>query len=171
MRFAALAVSLAVGFAAGYAAQRASLDEKEATRLFLIHRSTNRNVVAYDAVHGPGGFDPDAPIRAYWILREEGEREEELSGLERRRAYGVVLGDRSPREIAFHLVSLPDRPVTVRLGEDGPKATATIQGEEALLSEVFVAARDRSIIPGIRYVELRGVSPRTGARLRERIVP
>src|SRR5580765_7895818 len=64
--------------------------------LFVIERSKNANIVAYDANRGPAGdFLGSEPVLAYWLLKgEKGEREE-LNMVERQRAYGfdVTPGD------------------------------------------------------------------------------
>lgn len=172
MRFAVLAVSMALGFAAGHTVQREDAARGlEHQHLFLIHRSTNRNVVSYDARLTPDGLLADDPIRIRWIMREEGDRVEDLTGLERRRAFGIRLDEVSPTRAIFRIVSLPDRPITVTLTEAGPLPMMGIGGEAATLEEVFVSVRDGSLIPTVRWVEVRGISLRSGKKVRERIVP
>lgn len=172
MRFAVLAVSMALGFAAGHSVQREERErEIEHQRLFLIHRSTNRNVVAYDANLTEDGLLAEEPIRVRWILREQGDRVEELTGLERRRAFGITVDEASPTRAIFRIVSLQDRPITVERTEAGVLPMMAIGGEAAVLEEVFVSVRDGSLIPTVRWVEVRGISLRSGKKVRERIVP
>lgn len=168
MRLAVLSVSLALGFAVGYSAQKEA--RVESRRLFVLERSTNLNVVAYDARLRGGAFDPERPIDAYWILFEKDGAREELNHLERQKAYGVRILQASAREVVFALAALPSRPVTVRLEGGDPVPVVEILGEPARLAEVFVAARD-GLVPGVRYVELRGRSERNGRELVERIAP
>src|SRR5438477_12797965 len=60
--------------------------------LFVIERSTNANVVHYDANVKPDGqLDPRQPISAYWVMAAEDGRREELSVFERSRAYGFTI--------------------------------------------------------------------------------
>lgn len=172
MRLAVLAVSMAVGFAVGHTFQREEAARGiELERLFLIHRSTNRNVVSYDARLTREGTLADEPIRVYWILREQDGRVEDLTGLERRRAFGIVVDEASPTRAIFRIVSLRDRPITVEVGRAGAWAMMAIDGEAALLEEVFVSVRDGSLVPTVRWVEVRGTSLRSGKKIRERIVP
>ena len=58
-------------------------------RLFRIERSTNANIVVYDAlVEADGNLPKKNPIDVYWVrLAEEGQRKN-LNGIERRMAYG-----------------------------------------------------------------------------------
>lgn len=167
MRFAVLSVSLALGFAAGYTAQRS----ERAVRLFVLERSTNLNVVAYDLRLAGSGVDLEDPIDAYWLLFEEGGEREELSRLERRLAFGVEVARAGAEEVVFTLAALPSRPITVRWGPRGPAPFVEIGGESARLTGVFVAAREGGLLPGVHYVELRGISERTGADALERIAP
>src|SRR5262249_37928011 len=58
--------------------------------LFIVARSTNANVVAYDANRGPdGAFVKAEPVVAYWLLDGDESRREELTRFQRNRAYGV----------------------------------------------------------------------------------
>ncbi len=65
--------------------------------LFVIERSVNGNTVHYDAKLKDGKLDPQQPVVAYWILSENGKRQE-LNLLERLKAYGFsICRTRSPR--------------------------------------------------------------------------
>lgn len=171
MRMAVLSVSLALGFAAGYTARQAERVGAREVRLFVIERSTNANVVAYDARLGDGGFDVRNPISVYWIMHEEGGEREELSGLERRLAFGVRVSRATAEEVSFSLVALPERLITVRLEPEGPVATVDIRGERVRIERIFVAAKEGSLIPGVEYVEFGGTRLRDGKEAKERIRP
>src|SRR5262245_32304027 len=58
--------------------------------LFVVERSKNANVVAYDANRGPAGnFNSSEPVVVYWLLNGQADKREELNRVERDRAYGV----------------------------------------------------------------------------------
>ena len=60
--------------------------------LFTIARSTNANLVQYDArVLSSGAPDPKQPVVAYWIMLAQDGRHAELTGTEKRMAYGFTL--------------------------------------------------------------------------------
>src|SRR6266516_4533125 len=60
--------------------------------LFTIARSTNANLVQYDArLTSSNVLDPKNPVVAYWIMAAEDGRHVELSAIERKTAYGVKL--------------------------------------------------------------------------------
>lgn len=171
MRAAAMAVSLAIGLFAWSAAQATSAEEAERqrTRLFHIEISTSENVVVFDALHGGEGFDRNRPIDVHWIMRAKEGQREELTWLERRMAYGIGIKRQSFPEIVFHLVSLPERPITATLGPSGPAASMEIGGRQATLQRVFVSVKE-GLVPGVHYVEVRGVTD-DGEEVRERITP
>src|ERR1700730_4942067 len=57
--------------------------------LFTIERSTNANVVHYEAkVSQDGRLDSREPIIAYWIMAAEDGRRQALNLMERTLAYG-----------------------------------------------------------------------------------
>ena len=50
--------------------------------LFVIEKSTNANVVHYDARIMPDGeLDPRQPVEAYWVMAAEDGRKENLSSV------------------------------------------------------------------------------------------
>ena len=60
--------------------------------LFTIAGSTNANLVQYDArVLSSGALDPKQPVVAYWIMLAQDGRHAELTGTEKRMAYGFTL--------------------------------------------------------------------------------
>jgi hypothetical protein len=60
--------------------------------LFTIERSKNANVVHYDArLTADGELDPKEPVIAYWIRLAEDGRREELSWIEKKKAYGFTI--------------------------------------------------------------------------------
>src|SRR5216117_743105 len=75
--------------------------------LFSIERSTNANVVHYEArVTEDGKLDPADPVAVYWIMVAEDGRRQELNYLEKSRAYGfTVKCDPSDRSCNMALVS------------------------------------------------------------------
>ena len=57
--------------------------------LLVIERSKNANIVVYDANRGAGGdFSPSKPVVAYWLLKGEKSKRQELNLVEWQSAYG-----------------------------------------------------------------------------------
>ncbi len=141
-----------------------------ARELFRVARSTNANVVLYEANTGPSGtLDAAEPVRATWMMLAEDGRREELTGLERSLAYGLDVRETTTLEGALvALKAEPSRPLSIRMENGCLVAIATIRGREAVLREVFVKVGG-GIFPSVRSVELVGMDLETGVELREAI--
>lgn len=140
--------------------------------LFVIERSSNANVVVYEAVRAPGGVvDPRQPVAAHWRMLAEDGRREELNGIERRLAYGVeVVGSGSEGGVEIAVRALRERTIEVLTAGECPTARMPIGGRPALLRRVYVKlARGLFFFPKVAYVELHGEDPETRAAVDERI--
>jgi hypothetical protein len=133
--------------------------------LFRIARSTNENVIVYE-VDDPDGDDP---VRASWILFDEGGRREDLSEIEKRLAYGFDL-ERMGR--AFRLTLRADRSRWIYLREHAGclRVFRPIAGRVALLNHIYVEVRD-GLVPSVKWIDVFGTDPATGEARRERIFP
>jgi hypothetical protein len=158
----AAAVLLAVGLGAdGTGAAACRLE------LFRIARSTNANVVVYEARPGPaGGLDPAEPLEATWLMLAEDGRREPLNAVERALAYGLDARADPAGGWTMFLRAAPDRPVRLRERAGCPAALASIEGREAVLRLVHVDATG-GLLPQVRSIELVGVDAETGREVRE----
>ena len=141
--------------------------------LFVIERSKNANIVAYDANRGPAGdLTASAPVVAYWLLNGEQGKREELNVVERERAYGfdVAPGD-TPGTYAMAFKAGRKRRLTVRILDGCPVATASIGGQNGILRRMFVQSKESSLQPKVEYVEFFGEDATNGGRLYEKFVP
>ena len=141
-----------------------------AAELFRIARSTNANVVLYEANEAPtGSLDRAEPLRPTWLMLAEDGRREELSGLEWSLAYGVdVRQADAPDAAVVALKAQPRRLVAIRRRNGCLVAIVSIGGREALLRSIFVEVGG-GLFPSVRSVELAGADLETGAELRETI--
>lgn len=152
--------------------QEALAGAKATQNLFHIARSTNRNVVHYDAaLSGGGQLNRDEPLVAYWVMHEKGGRREGLTWLERQLAYGFrVVSEVKAEGFRARLDACPERELRVRRASSGRyQAELTMGGENARLTRIFVATDESGITPSVRYVDVEGVSTRGGQRVAERI--
>ena len=141
--------------------------------LFVIERSKNANIVAYDANRGPAGdFTPSEPVVAYWILNGENGKRDELNVMERERAYGfdVAPGD-APGTYAMAFKAGRKRHLTVRILNGCPVVTAPIGGQNGILRRMFVQSKEASLQPKVEYVEFFGEDVTNGGRLYEKFAP
>jgi hypothetical protein len=139
--------------------------------LFVIERSVNGNTVHYDAKLKDGKLDPQQPVVAYWILSENGKRQE-LNLLERLKAYGFTIKpDKDPE--AFRMTLVADKKKEIRVFRMGAavRAEAMIGACEAYLQKIFVVSKKSFMINLPEYVDMVGNDMSTGAECHERVTP
>ncbi len=139
--------------------------------LFRVERSTNANVVVYQANRtADGELDRLDPVRAEWIMRAEDGRREALTFLERSFAYGFDVETAAPADgIWLTLRAERSRRIRVRFRDGCPRALAVIAGREALLEFVFVDVGGPGLVAAVRGVDLHGTDVATGDPLAERV--
>jgi len=139
--------------------------------LFVIERSVNGNTVHYDAKLKDGKIDPLQPVVAYWILSENGKRQE-LNLLERLKAYGFTIKpDKEPE--AFRMTLVADKKKEIRVFRMGTavRAEAMIGACAAYLQKIFVVSKKSFMINLPEYVDMIGNDMSTGAECHERVTP
>jgi hypothetical protein len=141
--------------------------------LFIVARSKNANIVAYDANRGPGGdLVASEPVVAYWLLDGDKGRREELTTIQRDRAYGVEgQPGGSPGTYVVVFRAKRDRRLTIRMVDGCPVATTSIGGRDAALRRLFVKSKEGTALPKVEYVEFFGEDPGTKESLYEKVVP
>jgi hypothetical protein len=107
------------------------------------------------------------------VLYEKQGKTQEISALEDRMAYGVKVTQAKPDRIEFFVKPLPKKLITVKLYEEGgamkPKALAQINGEDCFITEIFIKAKNAIPLPKVVYIDLKGISEKTGKEATERI--
>ncbi len=142
-----------------------------AERLFVIQRSVNSNIVAYDANVAQGRHLNNArPVEAYWIMHEQGSRREELNYLEKRNAYGFDIEPvREGSHYRMTIRSFRERIISIVLEKNRPRAVMDINGRRSYLSRIFIATSGSSLLPVVDHVVLFGIDAVSGTLLREKI--
>jgi Domain of unknown function (DUF4833) len=140
--------------------------------LFHLTRSTNANVVLYEAnTSVTGDLDRARPVHPVWLMLAEDGRREELTGLERSLAYGIEVREATgPDAAVVALRAEPARPVSIRRHDGCLVAIATIAGHDARLRSIHVELAG-GLFPTVRSVELVGWDEGTGTERRETIAP
>ena len=141
--------------------------------LFIIERDQNTNVVHYDArLTADGQLDPKEPVIAYWVRLAEDGRREELSWIEKKKAYGFTIKpDPSVDGYKMTLVAAPERQITVKKEKDAVRAEAVIDGRPSVLEKMYINASDGLTGPKVEYLELYGKDLKTGGKCSQKIVP
>ena len=137
-------------------------------RLFRFERSTNRNYICYDIRQTDGRLDMKEPIHVYWIVAEEGGRQDELSFIQKKLAFGYKVVSRGDNEVSIHLTAYSKLVIRICRRDGKWMALAKIGGKEAQLDRLFAQMRSpRSL--RVEYVDLFGRSLDGGTAVTERI--
>jgi hypothetical protein len=141
--------------------------------LFVIERSTNANIVVYDARRlASGELDPAQPVDVYWIMKARDGQREALNAFERARAYGSDVepaGQPDRYRITFRANF--GRAFTLGVLDGCPAVTTRISGRQARLTRIFVRTRTRFFFPSVDYLEFFGTDLDDGAPLSEKFRP
>jgi hypothetical protein len=139
--------------------------------LFVIERSVNGNVVHYDAQLKDGKLDPQQPVVAYWVMAENGRRQE-LTLLERLKAYGFSIFPDKQAEV-FRMTLVSDKKREIRVVHMGSevRAEAQIGHCSAHLQKIFIESKKSWMINMPEYADMIGSDIQTGAECRERVMP
>lgn len=142
------------------------------SELFRIERSKNANVVLYEAKRdAKGALDPDEPVTATWLLLASSGAREPLGFFERTLAYGFKVRAASPGRYTLTLKAFKDREIRIAPHGACARATATVAGREAVLTRLFIQARESGPVPKVQWVDVYGTDAETGEALAERLVP
>jgi hypothetical protein len=141
--------------------------------LFIIEKSTNANVVHYDAVITPDdGLDLREPIIAYWVMAAEDGRREDLTSAERRKAFGfTIVYGRDADSYHLRLAAQQQRDIYVRRIGNSVRASTLIAGRCAYLTKIYVKIHKLLGLPKIDFIELIGSDVATGEPICERVKP
>jgi hypothetical protein len=146
--------------------------EDNASHLFFIERSKNRNLVQYDIRLTENRDLPDIrPVNVYWIL--ENGRHEELNRIEREYAYGITRQEKlAQNKFRVILAGLKGLEIIVERMNDSFKAMVSIKGRESILEKIYIRSEEKSIgLPRVLYIDLFGRTKETGLPIKERIAP
>src|ERR1700680_4078523 len=139
--------------------------------LFTIERSTNANVVHYEARLKDGKIDPHEPVVAYWIMAAEEGMRQELNLIERLKAFGFSIHpDGVPETYRMVIVSDKKKEIRVRRAGNSVRAEMHIGACNATLQKIFISAH-KSFLGSPEYAEMRGTDISTGAPCSERVTP
>jgi len=141
-------------------------------QLFIIERTTNGNVVHYDAhLDASGHLDPRVPVIVYWTMGSASGKRQGLNFLERTRAYGIHVRTKSPGRYVLTVVSQKRDDIEV-YEEDGQiRAETTIDGHRAYLQKIFANIDSSFLLPKVNYVELFGTDVISGVNCYQKVLP
>ena len=141
--------------------------------LFTIERSTNANVIHYEArIRGDGRLDPRGPVIAYWVMVAEDGRRQALNILEKTRAYGFTTRADGPSDsYKIYLVSDPRREIHIYQNGSAVHAETLIGGHHAYLQRIFISTQKSMLFRTPTSAELFGLEIGTGEPCYEKVQP
>ena len=153
-----------------------SADEISYQRLFIITRNLNKNQVIYEAGLDKDGFSVKNPIKVYWIMYgKKGITTENLNTIEKKIGYGIEITSATKNEVVFNVKSLPENPIKAILIRDKEETKAQalmdINGEESVVSQIYIESKSAFPLPKVVYIDITGVSLKTNKEITERIIP
>lgn len=109
-------------------------------RLFYIQHANNHNTFVYDAnLLNSKSLNTESPINVYRLNYKKGGIKEELSGLQRKMAYGVSITRAAVNLFDFTLAAYPGKKFTLKLSNEGtPHVTVFINGKNIVLRKMFL---------------------------------
>jgi predicted small lipoprotein YifL len=147
--------------------------QKKTQPLFIIERSKNANVVHYEArLTADGKLDPKEPVIAYWVMRAEDGRREELNWMEEEKGYGFdIKPDPSVNGYKMTLKAAPQLHITVKKEGNVIRAEMVIGGRPAVLEKIYINASGGLTGTKVHDIMLYGKDLKTGGKRSQKIVP
>jgi hypothetical protein len=139
--------------------------------LFYLQRPANTNTLIYELNAENGVPDKKKPIHVFWISYAKNGQKEELSGLEKRYAYGVKVTELAEGQFEFYLVSCKYLKLLLKQGDDKfYHVYANINNKLLMVSRIYIEVKGGSLFkPNIDYVDVKGIDTISGSETEERI--
>jgi len=142
-------------------------------QLFYVQRTHNINTIICELNLNPDGKpDIENPVHVYWIRYTEQGQPAELSFVQRVFAYGVKAKPIGADMFELRFVSYKKFPLYLMRSPADNKyhVFANIARREAILSRIFIKINGGTFwSPNVEYIEIKGIDPRSGKELRERL--
>lgn len=137
-------------------------------KLFHISKSSNRNIVCYEAILKGNALNITDPVHPFWINNEDKKGEEtELNLIQKKMAYGYKAIKSTATEAEITLKAYNKRSIKIRQQGGKWRAYIVINGKESLLNEIYVKSKEgNSMI--VEYIILKGSL--NGASVQEKVV-
>ena len=141
-----------------------------ANQLFFLQRSQNTNTVVYELNLKNGMPDTVEPVHIFWICYAEHGQEEELTDLQRKRAYGLATKYISKDHYELRFLANKKYVLDLMKGSDNKfHVYNMINQKQVIFSKIYLQLHGGTLLsPNIEYVVLTGIDPTTGSEVSER---
>lgn len=145
-----------------------SVAHAEYTTLFTLGRTLNKNEVVYEADFA----NKSAPIHAYWIMHAQDGHREELTRLERNKAYGIEVVSQKQDEIQFIIKAFRTHPIIVKKDSltSKPYSILKINLQDKILKNIFLHLAG-TLFPSVTSIDIFYQNVKDGPVLRESYDP
>jgi len=139
-------------------------------QLFFLQRTQNTNTVVYELNMKKGVIDSLEPVHVFWICYAEKSQREELTELQRKRAYGLATKYISKDHYELRFLANKKYAIELMKGKDNNyHVYDQINQKQAILTRVYLEIHGGSLFsPNIENVLLNGIDPETGAIVSEK---
>jgi hypothetical protein len=135
-----------------------------------MQRSQNTNTIIYELNLKNGIMDSIEPVHVYWICYAEKGQREELTGIQRKYAYGLATKFISKDHYELHFLANKKYFLLLMKGLDEKyHVYDTINQKEAIVSRIYIQTKGGSpLSPKIDYVTFTGIDPDSGKEVFEK---
>jgi len=129
-------------------------------RLFYIQHSQNTNTFVYDANLKNGTFVTDSPLNVYRILYAENGEKKELSGIQKKMAYGVNVSSTGKDSYQFTIKGYPALKWKLSMKNGKPVACLTVNNKTIFVERMFIQTKDNTsgITAKVDYILFTGTN-------------
>ena len=147
------------------------MPEGNPNQLFYLQRTPNTNTIVYELNYKDGKLNADEPVHVFWIRYGEKGQKAELSGIQRKFAYGINASKIADESFELHFTSYKKAVMYLKRTTDSKYAVySTINQKPAILLKIFLKINGGSFwSPNIEYAELTGLDPDNGNVVTEKI--
>lgn len=143
--------------------------------IFHIARSRDAKTIHYQLrLQDDGTIDLATPLEIFWVIETpKGIKNEKLTWIQNKYAYGIQILDVSSDSLSFHFVSYDKKIIRVQRNPKGEfEAQITCNNTDLILEKVFIQIDGGTFwLPKITFVKLEGKDLHTGRSKFEIIQP
>ena len=136
-------------------------------RLFYIQHNQNTNTYVYDANVENGKLKTSEPIYVYRMVYAEDGSKKELTGIQRRLAYGIKILSSDDQKTTFHLNGYPTLHWELTLKNGKYQASVTVNKTPIVVEKMFVQTKE---ITTVDYILISGKNSKN-QEVTEKFIP
>lgn len=146
----------------------------EGYTLFKIGRTKDSNEIYYTInLDKKGNLDSENPITVYWLKKNNGNKVEPLTWIQKKYAYGLHIIEKSDESAKFQFVSYHKRTFELKKNKEGNFRVYTISEDRLVeVNKIYIHLDGGSFwFPVISKVDLLSKDPVTNKSVVEEIIP